>query len=251
MYSPGYVEGDKADYDNVNVQVRKDEVILRCWLSLLLFRKCVKIWVSSFTTINSLSKSWERESSASSSLLRMVRSTRASGLLEHRFVKDAASRFGLMVQCTKVTGWTTKRTERADWSTLMEMCTTATGKMTKHMVMVSTAILTELATKATGRKISSTEMALKPGPTVPATTETTWKGAKTETGASLGPTRVPTTATSSRTTSKEKVRSSVPFRHDLNRIWNFGWSLEIRFAWSSQAFLNRIEPVKSNVILWY
>ena len=28
MYSPGYVEVDKQDYDNVNVQVSNDEVIL-------------------------------------------------------------------------------------------------------------------------------------------------------------------------------------------------------------------------------
>lgn len=124
----------------------------------------------------------------------------ANGFLTHRFVRAEEFRFGLMVLCTKATGWITRQTVKVVSSTQMAMFMMDHGRMTKRMDSVFTATWTEPATRASGRKISSMGTVLRPGLMVPAIRDNTWRVASTVKDASLGLITAHTLETSSRTT---------------------------------------------------
>ena len=72
-------------------------------------------------------------------------------------------KFGMMDQSIKVSGKTTKQTEKADSFTPTGMSMKETGLMTKHMVMEFILTLTEPNTLVIGKKTSRTDMELRHG----------------------------------------------------------------------------------------
>ena len=157
------------------------------------------------TTI--LTRVWAVEKKERLLSLKMALAMKVNGAHAQMFVRVAASRFGLTVQCTKAIGLTTKLTVKADLYTLTVMYTTAPGKMTRLTGLEFTAIWMVRVTLVSGRKTNSMVKVWRPGLMVPATKACILKGGSTEEGALHGQITAHTQVTSWKTTLKVKVRN--------------------------------------------
>jgi len=85
---------------------------------------------------------------------------------------ERASRSGLMVHATKVSGTWAKQMARVSCITQTEICTRVTGKMTRQMVTGPTPMQMAQNTSDSGRTTSSMDSDLSHGPTVQSTKAT-------------------------------------------------------------------------------
>lgn len=95
--------------------------------------------------------------------------TKENGQLTMIIDMEEEFKFGMMVLSIKVSGKTTKQTERADSFTLMGMFMKAIGLMIKHMVMEFILTLTEPNMLVIGKKTNRTDMELRHGQMVQST----------------------------------------------------------------------------------
>ena len=91
-----------------------------------------------------------------------------------------ASRCGLMVQSTKVTGRMTRLTDLESSFMPMETSTRVSGRMTKPTATVATLMPTEPPMLVNGKTINNTERESRPGQMVPSTRVNTLKAKSTE-----------------------------------------------------------------------
>lgn len=99
----------------------------------------------------------------------MMLDTKENGQLTMIIDMEEEFKFGMMVLSIKVSGKTTKQTERADSFTLMGMFMKAIGLMIKHMVMEFILTLTEPNMLVIGKKTNRTDMELRHGQMVQST----------------------------------------------------------------------------------
>lgn len=95
--------------------------------------------------------------------------TKENGQLTMIIDMEEEFKFGMMVLSIKVSGKTTKQTERVDSFTLMGMFMKAIGLMIKLMVMEFILTLTEPNMLVIGKKTNRTDMELRHGQMVQST----------------------------------------------------------------------------------
>lgn len=99
----------------------------------------------------------------------MMLDTKENGQLTMIIDMEEEFKFGMMVLSIKVSGKTTKQTERVDSFTLMGMFMKAIGLMIKLMVMEFILTLTEPNMLVIGKKTNRTDMELRHGQMVQST----------------------------------------------------------------------------------
>jgi len=117
---------------------------------------------------------------------RIMQDTKESGSSTKISVKAKEDKFGQMVPCTKVGGWTTKQMAREDSFTPTVMSMMVNGLMIKLMDSVFTAIWTVQNTRVTGKRINSTDKVSRLGQMVLDMKVNTFKEKNTEKASLLG-----------------------------------------------------------------
>jgi len=99
-------------------------------------------------------------------LLKTQPATKVNGSLEQISDKVAVCKSGLTAQCMKVTGETTRLTEKVVSFTPMATSTSACGRRIKHTARASTVIWMALDILESGRRINSMDKESRHGQTV-------------------------------------------------------------------------------------